>query len=183
MAITLEPAAPLDGDVLLPLDDAKAYLRVEGGDEDALIGALRDAAIDWVERHTGRALVRRAFVWTASRFATPLRLTIEPIVSVDGVGYRGSDGVSVSLDAAGWRLAGRELYAGVGASWPLALAGEGAVRVTLTAGYEDGGVPPALVSAVKLMLGHLYRNRETAVTDAPMAAEVLCAAYRVPVIG
>lgn len=187
MAITLMSAAPLDGEELLSLDDAKKHLRVDDDDDDALIEAFRDAAIDWVERYTAKALVKREFVWTASAFATPLRLTIEPIVTVDAVTYLSARGAEMIAVPVGLDVSGRDLRP-IGDVWPQAIDGDGAVRVVLTAGYDADAVPAALKAAVMMLLGHLYRNREAVVIgvtaiEAPMGVTMLCAAYRTPVLG
>jgi uncharacterized phiE125 gp8 family phage protein len=53
-----------------------------------------------------------------------------------------------------------------GASWPSAeLAATGGVRVQYVCGWDAADkIPPALVHAVRIMCGHLYENREVAIT-------------------
>ena len=58
------------------------------------------------------------------------------------------------------------------------------MRVRFRAGYTDAAlVPPTLIAAAKLVLGHLYLNREQAVTgtiatELPAGVAALCAPYR-----
>src|SRR3546814_12789332 len=85
------------------------------------------------------------------------------------------------MDATDGRVGvdGRLLPA-IGASWPVAA---GPVTVTFSAGFAAGQCPGALVSAVKLMLGHLFANREAVVTsgtvsELPLGVQTLCALYR-----
>lgn len=187
--MTLEPLAPLDGDAVLSLEDAKAFLRVDGEDENEVVGALRDAAVDWVERYTAKGLTRRAWVWTGAGFDTAMRLPFGPVAGVSAISYRDAAGAIVALDPADWLVAGGAVQRAGGYCWPVMRRAPGAVSVTFTAGYEDAARDaPALVSAVKLLLGNLYSNRSAVVvgtisSELPFAVTALCQAYRVPVIG
>jgi len=189
MSFTINPATPIDGEAVLPLVDAKAHLRVLDDDEDALIEALRTAAIDWIERHCGVALGRRSFVLSHSDGgfwgAAPLRLPIGPVISVEGVGYLDSAGTVQALVAVtDWRLASNALVPVAGGIWPATLCGPGAITVSFTAGYADAlAEAPALVAAVKMLLGHLYKFREAvisgvSISEVPFGVTALCAAYR-----
>lgn len=189
MSFTLSRPAPVDGEAVLPLVDAKAHLRVLHDDEDPLIEALRDAAIDWVERHCSVSLGVRTFVWHGSGFCDAVMLPVGPVVDVQSVDYLDTAGTGVQLVPGDWRLAGNRLMAAPGKSWPASLSGAGAVSVAFTAGFADPlGEAPALISAVKMLLGNLYKFREDAISgvsisDVPMGVMALCSAYRMPVIG
>jgi uncharacterized phiE125 gp8 family phage protein len=185
MALTIRSAAPLNGDAVLSLAAAKAQLRRTDADEDALIASLRDAAVDWVERDTGKALAPRQFVATFDGFAHRLRLPVGPVSAVASVQYLDGDGAQQTLATTGWRLAGDVLQAAAGAAWPATLwgAAAGAVTVTFTAGFAAGHCPPGLLSAVKLLLTHLYTNRSAVVTGTiatalPFTVQSLCDQHR-----
>lgn len=190
MTFTISPASPIDGEVILPLDDAKAHLRVLSNDEDTLIAVLRDAAIDWVERHCGVALSSRDFVMSGTGFdiAAPidgtLLLPIVPVSAVSSISYLDASGVSQTLSGSGWRLASNMLALTAGSSWPATLRGPGAVTVTFTAGFADAlAEAPALVAAVKLLLGQMFKFREeivsgTIVQAVPLGVQRLCESYR-----
>ncbi len=181
--------APLDGDTVLPLADAKAHLRVLNGDEDALIAALRDAAIDWVERYCAISLSARAFTYSGDGFPTRFRLPYAPATDVTAISTFDTSGAAVALDPADWQFRAGHLYPAIGSSWPTVLNGAGSVTVTFTAGYASAAdIPPAILSAVKLLTGHLFKQREATisgqvVTEVPFGVTALLAAFRTPVIG
>lgn len=183
MSFTLTPAAPFDGEVVLSLAEAKLFLKVDGGDEDALIGAVRDSAIDWVERYTSKALARRDWTWTISGFTQRMRLPVGPVVAVTAIEYfDGTDTVPVQIDA--WQVFGGMLMPAAGASWPALSSGSAGVSVTLTAGFGSVATEaPGLMAAVKMLMGHLYRNRGTVMAgavpaDVPFVTVELCRPFR-----
>ena len=193
MHFTLDPASVADGEAVLPLAVVKQHLRVEPFDteQDDLIEAFRDAAIDLVQRMTSKRLsVTAGIVRTSSEFgASALALGVGPLVSVESFTARDADGLAVAVDAALWRpeIGGSRIELSIGQRWPCVAEGAGAVRVEFTAGYAAGKCPPALKSAVLLMIGHLYANREAVVTGTiatslPLGVEALCAPYRDMVI-
>lgn len=189
MSFTLSRPAPVDGEAVLPLVDAKAHLRVLHDDEDALIEALRDAAVDWIERYCGISFAPREFVWTGDGFADPIRLPLAPVIDVQAIEYRDAAGTTVALLSGAWRVSKDWLRPAPGTCWPATEHGRGAVTVYFTAGYADVlSEAPGLLSAVRMLLGTLYKFREGAVSgtivqDVPMGVQMLCEPYRMIVIG
>jgi uncharacterized phiE125 gp8 family phage protein len=185
MRFTLTALDPLDGEAVLSLDEAKAQVRVDSDftDDDLLIAALRDAAVDWVEQHVGVALAPRRFRWSAAGFAREIDLPVRPVVSVQAVGYLDANGTTVALTGADWRLADDTLLAAAGKSWPSTIGSAGGATVDFTAGYASGSVPPALISAVKMLLGDLYALRESTLvgtinSEVPFGTVALCRPFR-----
>lgn len=184
----LTALVPLDGEAVLALNAAKTFLRVDGDDQDELIAALRDAALDWVERHTARSFEARAWRWTTSGFDIALRLPIGPVVGVDAIEYLDIAGVPVALAEDRMIVRGGQVLTAAGFSWPATSVADAAVSVEFNAGLADpGDIPPALVAAAKLLLGHLFANRETVITgtiatEVPFGVMTLCAPFRSPVI-
>lgn len=186
---------PADGDMILPLDAAKRHLKIDLPDadstpdpdaegEDAEIRAFRDAAIDWIETHTGRALQRRAFRWSGAGLGLAAALPVRPVRSVSSVGYLASDVVTpISADA--YRVVGDGIVAVSEAAWPTAQCSADGARVEFDAGYDDEmPLPAALMAAIKMLMAHLYRNRGATnsgvtVTEVPFGVATLCQAYRV----
>jgi uncharacterized phiE125 gp8 family phage protein len=183
---------------------AKAHLKVDwdDGDNDALIAAYLRAAVGAIEKRTGRALSPKAFTEWAPRFPystggyyrAPLcsieKLTLarDPVTAIVSVTYVDVNGVEQTLDPAGYRSIEGEpwsLLAPFGGSFPQTEERPDAVRVRYIAGYGAGDCPPELQSAVLLMLGHFYLNREAAIADSraaaielPLGVEALCEPYR-----
>lgn len=189
MLFQLTPSAPVEGygEALLPLDAAKLFLRVDGTDEDALVGALRDAAIDMVEQYTNLRLAPcSGIIARFGAFEPILRLGVGPAFSIDiaSVEYT-IDGTDTLLDTTGWMAApGGALMPAPSTSWPTA---DGGVKVTFTAGYPAGQCPPVLIHAAKMFMGHLYLNRDELVekglsSELPLGFRTLCDLKRIPVL-
>jgi len=190
MLFTLTPSAPVNGygEALLPLADAKAWLRVDGTDEDALIEALRDAAIDMIEQLANVRLGPvNGLVAKFAAFGERMRVGVGPAatLAVTGIAYLDSDGTGQTIAAGGWRVdpAGG-LLPSPGTSWPCSAS---AVAVTFSAGYPAGAAPAALIQAARMFLAHLYLNREAVVMDGvggevPLGVTTIVARYRMPVL-
>lgn len=169
---------------LLPLASIKAYLRIDGDDEDPTLLDLRAAAIEWVESWTGHLLTRRTTVEGFDGFAR-IALDAWPIVSVDSVGYLDSAGVATTVDPAAYRLVAvarpARVVLNVGRAWPVAQRGDDMVTVTVTAGYATAdAVPRQLRQAAMMIVAGLYENREVGglSADVERAATSLCRSYR-----
>lgn len=175
------------GDAILSVPDCKAHLRVLHDSEDELIAALRDAAIEYVERYCGVKLGPvTGLTWRSQLLpANPhfsISLAVRPVTSVTGITWQDGDGAKVVGDVVEFRVSeSGELRPLVGGSWPTGVSGE--VTVTFNAGYAAGQAPPSLLQAVKLMLGHLYMNREALIasslsSETPLGVTALCAPFR-----
>lgn len=175
------------GDAILSLGACKLHLRVTSDRENELISALRDAAIEFVERYCGVKLGPVAgMIWRAEGFPSDsnrsVSLAIRPVTSVTAVTWQDGIGDTVDGIVSDFRISSDgELLPTVGASWPSGIGG--AVAVTFDAGYAAGEVPSMLLSAVKLMLGHLFKNREAVVAtgltgEVPFGVTALCAPFR-----
>ncbi len=168
----------------LSVADAKLHLRVDGEDEDALITGIIAAAVDHVERATGLVLSQRPVSEPVAGFGA--RLNTWPITSIDSITYTDGVGASQTLDVGAWstNLLSRPVrLSPISSGWPALGAGDAPVTVNMTAGYEDGKVPAGIVAALKLIVGHLYRNREGATvgvvaTELPMGVESLLMPHR-----
>lgn len=177
-AYTLARISPIDGEAILPLVDAKAHLRVTHDDEDTLIGSLRDAAVGHIERVSGVALAPTQFRWTLRSFPSRVELPMSPATAIDSVAYLDADGIEQPYADA--RLVGGYAYPAVSGSWPTAYD---YAAVTFTAGLATPADAPELTAAAKLMLGHLYRNREAVIvgtisSDLPLGVAALIDTYR-----
>lgn len=164
------------------LADAKAHLNLELGEDDALVTALVSAARDYVERATATALVATKYKMTVDGFpshSAPLYLPREPLVTVDAVQYLADDGAATltAWGSSNYRaLVGSPPGVGLAldTDWPETAALENAVFVTFTAGHTDAATlaarAPALVHAVKLLVGAWYEFREDLVGGMPIAS-------------
>ncbi|MEA3042976.1 MAG: hypothetical protein QOH47_814 [Sphingomonadales bacterium] len=178
---------------LLSTGDAKTHLRVDDSDNDAYIAALVAAAeghLDGFAGVIGRALVTQT--WSRKFNAFPcgpvLRLPLGPLQSVSSVTYYDTAGTSQTFASTNYRAVtdaiGPCVVLDDGSTWPNLDIRPDAVTITWVCGYgAAGAVPAPIIHAAKLIVGHLYGNREativgTIVNDLPMAVDALIAPYR-----
>lgn len=170
----------------LTLIEARAFLRVKHGDDDAVIMALIAAARVHVEAMTRRALLAQSwrFVLDAwprgGRFAPrigPLRALIAArVFDADGAA-RAVDAESFVVDVAANVIAAPCFAAPV----PGRGRAHAGIALDVLCGYgtDAADVPADLRQAVRLLLAHWYDNR-TASADggAPASVNALLAPYR-----
>lgn len=178
------------------LDEAKAHLREDSADNDAMIEIYRKAATEDAEKFTGRAFTDQT--WDLYLDAFPpaeIRIPKPPLIEVVGIFYRDGVGDEQEFAAAGYKVDAVSELARVtlayGGSWPTPQTTANAVRVRFRAGYVDeepsppvGIVPFSIKAAILLTTGTLFANRETIVigqtaTLLPWAAQQLLRPYRV----
>ncbi len=151
------------------LAEAKAQCRVEHSDDDAYISALVAAARMRVEDDLGIVLVSHQWRLTADGFPCGggrIEIPRTPLISVESVAYVDVNGDAQTMDAAGYRViaAMGVIEPTLNGSWPSTAAVTGAAVVEFTAGYGvAASVPGPIKQAIKLMVGHWYRNRESVV--------------------
>lgn len=167
--------APTVGAVTLV--EAKAHLRVEVADDDALITALIMAASEDCEHRIGRSLTTQTWELTLPAFVDSITLLNGPVLAITSVKYYAdSDGTDTTLNALTYTLDGNNepstLKPVYGTDWPAARAVGNAVRITYTAGYgaAENDVPKPLKAWVLLRVGALYENRESINVGQPMQA-------------
>lgn len=145
------------------VSDAKLHLRVDHSDDDALITAQIAVARDQLERETGTQLITQTVEASADDWQDLARLPFAPVQSVT-ITYVDTAGESQTLgtDVYQGRLFGLEpsIVLKPGQVWPSVEAGS-LITVRAVAGYGNAGanVPPALLHALKLVLGDLYEHR------------------------
>lgn len=188
-ALEEEATLPIGGGPI-SLARGRAHLRIDWQGEDDLVFLLLRAAVETIELHIGRVLSRKVFTEWAARFpcGSGERITLlrSPVIEIDGITYVDTAGEVQELALEDFRSIEGEPWSiipPIAGSFPSTEPDrEDAVRVAYVAGYEAGACPPALQSAVLLLLGHLYQNRESVnvgniVTELPMGVRFLCAPF------
>lgn len=179
--------------VPVSLAEAKAHLRVEHGEDDGLIEAMIGAAVGRLDGWggiLGRCLVTQDWRRDFCGFPCGYRLRLPfPDVSAVTIVYSDAADAEQTLSAADYGLfqdvGGSVAILKATAAWPATYDRPDAVRVTFTAGYgAAAAVPAAIRHAILLMVGDLYRFRESvgaaAMAAVPMSTTVdaLIAPYR-----
>ncbi|HEX8528191.1 head-tail connector protein [Allosphingosinicella sp.] len=154
----------------VPIDEAKAFLRIAGSDEDALLAAMIRSATGLCEAFTGLALIERDVeemlparpVWTRLG-QSPVR-SIAQVFGLPASGEAGAlapEDYAVDIDAAG-------------DGWARILRGEGfgRVRVHYRAGQAPdwNGIAEPLRHGILRMAAHLYTHRDPEDGAGPPAA-------------
>lgn len=191
------------------LAEARKHLRIEDDVtvEDDMISDWIVAAREACEEETGRCFVSsqwdmRVDTQSEDWGVGPLYLPRSPLISVDGIYYVDEDGVEQTLTSTLYQV---DLYSEPGRIvrafnqlWPTMRSQMDGFRVRFTAGYPAGSpdtaaaenVPRRVKSAMKLMIGHLYANREAVLVgtraqavELPQGAKDLLFKLKVEVIG
>ena len=167
------------------VEDAKAFLRVDGADENALIEALIGAAADHLDGRAGilgRCLVTQTWRYRWDGFSRCLDLDM-PGATAAIVRWTDDSGVlqviaaeHVSLveTAGGARIILAEAVAGY--------TGGGPIEADVTFGSQATKLPSAIHQAIRILVAHWYANREVIVpgnaAEVPMSVQALVSPYR-----
>lgn len=184
--------APVDGVSVtgLSLASVKAHLRVTDGNDDALITALIDAALDWLEDYVGCSITSRAWQVDAESFRVIEQFPRFPVTAITSLAYLDTTNTMVTMDPTEYRLTATGIYPAPGTYWPdtpptywnglwpdpvensLLMPGAVApgcsIRCIVTAGYASDEIPQRLIAAALRLIGTMYQDRETIMT--PVAA-------------
>lgn len=173
---------------MITLAEAKAHLRVEHEEEDALIQSLVDAAVLNLEHETGRALRVREETLVLDRWLNTVVLPWWPVRSVVDITYVDPVGNSQTLSsyALDTRKYPAKLRPAFGEAWPEVIDGHEVVEVKVEVGVAF--LPEDLKRAALLLVGHLYEHREAVVigtitSTLPMAVEYLVQPHRIMRVG
>ncbi len=169
------------------LDDAKAHLKVDTTDDDALITSLISAARARAEWHTGRAFVTQSWklwldIWPCDDI---VEIPLPPLQSVASVTAYALDDTATVLDAATYQVDAASSPARLtlkpNAAPPVNLRRINAVAIAFTAGYGDAGgdVPAPVREAILKMVANFYVNRGDTAAVTPTEALALLAPYRI----
>lgn len=163
ITITVQPAEE-------PVTLAEAKLQVEliGDAHDTMLTSLIVAARRYVEARTHRGLVSQTRVLRMDRFPPVITLREGLLTSVSSVTYVDPAGDTQTLAPADYQV---DQYSdppriapAYGLAWPATRDQFDAVTVTYVCGYADAtAVPEDIKSAIKLVIGDMFANRESGI--------------------
>lgn len=154
---------------MVSLELAKQHLRVLHSSEDVLIQQYIAAAVAWVENYTGKLLDRRIVTQVEASLSVGLKLFYGPDPETLTVSYTDAEGTPATLSDA--QIVRSCVYPAN--TWP-DTQDNTPVTLNYTAGFTE--TPADLDSAVLLLVGQAYDNREAGAVDA--SVESLCRPYR-----
>jgi uncharacterized phiE125 gp8 family phage protein len=179
--VTAPASQPLD------LVAAKAHLRMDAADTDQddtlnLLIETTAQQLDGPAGILGRALIAQTWTLYLDRFPghhgvwsglrrncrhDAIRLPLPPLISLVSITYLDGDGVRQTLPVGQYDVRAGEaaiVQPAYGCSWPCARYDSRSIAITFTAGYgAPADLPKPLISAMLLMMGGLFENREDTV--------------------
>ena len=168
--------------------EAKAFLRVEHGDDDTIVAALIAAARGHVEALTRRALLTQSWRFVLDAWPANGRIILRmgPLRSVIAARVYDTANHASAIDVETFVV---DIAADVIASpcWALPLPGRFAAGIELDVelgyGVLASDVPDALRHAIRMLVAHWYENRGLAAIGAnvamlPAGVGALIAPYR-----
>jgi uncharacterized phiE125 gp8 family phage protein len=162
LALTSPPAVEP-----LTLAEAKAHLRIDADEEDALIASLIAAGRMWLERQFGLALIRQGWSLYADRLpeGRELSLPLWPVSAVEGVTLHGEaeaaelaeSAFAVDLLSRPARISFRQIAGSVPALRRL-----NGIEIAFITGFGETGraVPGPIRQALLLLIADWYERRE-----------------------
>jgi hypothetical protein len=174
----------------ITLAEAKAWLHVDGTEEDALILGLIQAARSYVETFTRRALITQTFELSFDAFpgggrvhcgrvsetrggtylGREIKLPRPPLLSVQSVKYYDTDGALQTFSTSAYHVDTRSQPGRVvlhqDYDWPDTDVRPNAVIVAYTAGYgaTAAHVPASLKTAIRMIVADHFKFRETKIS-------------------
>jgi hypothetical protein len=193
---------------IVTLSEAQAYLRIETGEEEALLAGLIRSASGLCEAFINQVVIARTFELMVATSGEWERLAITPVRSIIDVSSLDAAGAATSLPAGsyqvdidstadGWVRVTRSQYLlatpalangfqtgaidpSDGSLLAAQAAGVPRVRVTGMAGMADdeNDVPEPIRQGVLRLVGHLFTDRDGDGGEPPAAVTALWRPYR-----
>lgn len=175
---------------LLDLEEVKRHLNVDHNDDDELISAYIAAATAHFDGYSGilgRCLISQTWVQQFHYWPTcELRLAFPDVQSVE-ISYRDAENASQTLPSSMYRLV--ESVSASYVEWDQSFNSPSlydrldAISITMACGYgaTQADVPAAIRIAARMLVAHLYENREAvgaALSETPFGVVALVSPYR-----
>jgi uncharacterized phiE125 gp8 family phage protein len=158
---------------ILSLGPVKEYLGLFTSDKDHTLLQMITRARNWIESHTGIALVRRSFVERLLPSSQgKVRLTYGPLVTVDSVDYLDTNGLAATLTPTSYPPS-TELF-NVG-GWP-GLAPNEKFEIGYTAGVTEQDIDDRLIGGMLALIEGEF-SEGYAYPDRSLQAARNCCAY------
>lgn len=155
----------------ITLNELKAHLRIDGTDEDQLLGIYLTAARQQCEHEARRAFVTQTLKLQLEAWPHDDRIALPrpPLQSVTSIVYTDVNGNTSAVSTSDYIVDTNgepgHIYLAHGKTWPSTTLRPGpSIAITYIAGYgEPETVPATYKQAVQLLAGHYYENREAIV--------------------
>ena len=185
MAYSIEKTSAVTTSDIITTADLKEHLRVDHSDEDTLIDALRDAAIEYVQNYCNIHLGDVTAVMYLDRFYNTWEIPVGPVISISGITYSVSSDTTETLNTANYyvdvkRAPARISIIHIPQVYDYVHNG---VQVAFSYGYAEDAIPKAIKHAIRLLVAHWYENRRQVIQansyEVPMGVHALLNGYRI----
>ena len=168
-------------DTPVTLTEAKAHLRYDLTTEDTLITTLIKVATEYAEKRLSRALITQTWDLYLEDFPAEdtIILPFPPLQTISHVKYYDKNNIlqtwaSSNYDVDSIREPGRIVQSATGAGYPNTYDRPNAVNIRFVAGYgaASTNVPETIRAGIKLLISHLFENREGITVGAALASQI-----------
>ena len=160
------------------LAEAQAFVRVETGEEEAILAGLVRSASALCEAFIGQVVVMREVAEDVAASTTWQRLTAAPVRSIGTVEGLAADGSATVLAGADYAV---DIDAH-GGGWVRMIGDVAAVRMRVHASVgmasDRNAVPEPLRQGIVRLVGHLFASRDGPGGEPPAAVTALWRPYR-----
>lgn len=154
----------------ISLAEAKAQMRVENSDDDAIIQRLIASAVAFVDAQgaLGKAMITQTWGQWLSPNPGTVYLSLGPVQSVSAIKYYDVDGALQTATLADFNVFGTPNRISVspksGKAWPVTQTRDDAIKIEYIIGYGSSStsVPETVRHALMMLVAHWYDMRETA---------------------
>lgn len=164
------------GPSVVSLAEAQAYIRVENGEEEALLAGFLRSATAACEAFVGSQLVEREFLVRLDAAPYWQKLGVHPVRSIVEVAAVQPDGTRRALTALEY---GVDIDASGNGLVRVSTGAHGVVEVRGNAGMarDANGVPEPIRQGILRLTSHFFTHRDTD-TEPPLAVTALWRPYR-----
>lgn len=163
---------------IVTMSEAQAYVRIETGEEEAVLAGLIRSASALCEAFLNQVVIARDFLVDVPASCAWERLPVSPVRSIVEVDAVDSSGVASPLPASSYSID----IDSSGDGWVQVSAASGAMRLSVggSAGMADdqNGVPEPIRQGVLRLVAHLFTARDGEGGEPPAAVTALWRPYR-----
>lgn len=171
-------ANPTLAQPIVTISEAQAFVRIEIGEEEALLAGLIRSASALCEAFLNQVVIARDFELELPASGGWERVPLTPVRSITQARSIGVNGVETLLPSSGYAVD----IDSSGDGWVRMAQADGAtrVRVSGTAGMADdqNGVPEPIRQGVLRLVAHLFTARDGDGGEPPAAVSALWRPYR-----
>lgn len=163
---------------IVTLSEAQAYVRIETGEEEAIVAGLIRSASALCEAFINQVVIARDFALDVPASGAWERLAVNPVRSIDQLDGVDSNGASTALASSAYAID----IDSSGGGWVRVSQDDGTTRIRVggTAGLADdqNGVPEPIRQGVLRLVAHLFTVRDGEAGEPPAAVTALWRPYR-----